>query len=76
VGGLAGRRLGGRNRAALAMALAGLVFALGPGHNVPLLAGTPGVGKGALLLIAITSVSTLVLVEGHACLSRREAARP
>ena len=70
VGGIAGRRLGGTNRAAVAMALAGLAFALGPGHNIPLLAGTPGAGKGFLLLVAITAVATLVLVESHARLRR------
>jgi hypothetical protein len=76
VGSLVGRRLGSTSRAVLAMGLAGFVFALGPGHNIPLLAGTSGVGKGTLLLVAITAVSTLVLVESHAWLSRRAAARP
>jgi hypothetical protein len=68
-GGLAGWWLGRTRRAAAAMALAGLAFALGPGHNIPLLAGTPGVGKGAVLLLATATVSTLVLVEGQARLA-------
>jgi hypothetical protein len=73
VGGLAGRRLGGTRRAGVAMALAGFVFALGPGHNVPLLGGTPGAAKGAILLAAIATVSTVVLVESEAWLAGRGA---
>ena len=42
VGGLVGGWLGRTRRAALATAVAGLVFALGPGHNIPFLGGTPG----------------------------------
>jgi hypothetical protein len=75
VGGLAGWWLARTRRAALAMALAGFVFALGPGHNIPLLAGTPGVGKGAALLVAVATVSTLVLVETQARLAVRRRPR-
>jgi hypothetical protein len=74
VGGLAGRHLGKTRRAAIATALAGFVFALGPGHNIPLLAGTPGAGKGAILLIAVIAVSTIVLVESESWLARGRAA--
>jgi hypothetical protein len=63
VGGLAGWFIGHSQRAALATALAGLVFALGPGHNIPFLGSTPAVGKGLMLLLAITVASALVLVE-------------
>ena len=66
VGGLAGWLLGHTLRAAMATALAGLVFALGPGHNIPFLWSTPAVGKGLVLLLAITLVSALVLVETSA----------
>jgi hypothetical protein len=45
VGGLIGRWLGHTRRPALATGVAGFVFALGPGHNIPLIGGTPGVGK-------------------------------
>src|SRR5574341_531908 len=41
VGGLTGWWLGHTGRAALATALAGFIFALGPGHNIPLLGNTP-----------------------------------
>ena len=71
VGGLAGWWLGHTGRAAFATALAGFVFALGPGHNVPLLGNTPAVGKGVVLLIIIIFVSAIVLVESQAWLARR-----
>lgn len=71
VGGLAGWWLGHTQRAAFATALAGFVFALGPGHNIPLLGNTPAVGKGVVLLIIIIFVSAIVLVESQAWLARR-----
>ena len=70
-GGLAGWWLGHTPRAAGATALAGLVFALGPGHNIPLLGSTPAVWKGLALLLAICLASALVLVESSAWLLRR-----
>lgn len=70
VGALAGWWLGHSERAIIATALAGLVFALGPGHNIPLLGGTPAVGKGLVLLVAITLVSAVVLVETSAWLAQ------
>jgi hypothetical protein len=71
VGGLAGWWLGHTPRAAAATALAGLVFALGPGHNIPFLGNTPAAGKGVALLAAIILVSAVVLVESQAWLARR-----
>ena len=71
VGGLAGWWLGHNWRAALATALAGLIFAIGPGHNIPLLGNTPAVGKGIILLIVIIFVSAIVLVESQAWLARQ-----
>ena len=71
-GALAGWLIGRSGRAALATAVAGLVFALGPGHNIPLIGGTPGVGKEMVLMATIIAVSTLVLVEGNAWLLRLE----
>jgi len=70
VGGLAGWWLGRTPRAALAMALAGLIFAIGPGHNIPLLGNTPVVGKGIILLVVIIIVSAIVLVESQVWLAR------
>ena len=71
VGGLAGWWLGHTGRAALATALAGFVFALGPGHNIPLLGNTPAVGKGIILLVIIIFISAVVLVESQAWLARQ-----
>jgi hypothetical protein len=72
VGGLAGWWLGRTRRAALATAVAGFVFALGPGHNIPLIGGTPGVGKELAIMTVVIGISALVLVEGHAWLAARE----
>ena len=71
VGGLAGWWLGGTSRAAVALALAGFVFALGPGHNLPFLGNTPAAGKGLALLAAIIAISAVVLVEAEAWLAAR-----
>jgi hypothetical protein len=70
VGGLIGWWLGRSPQAAFATAVAGFVFALGPGHNIPLLGNTPVVIKGIMLLAAIVAVSSLVLVEGEAWLAQ------
>ena len=74
VGGAAGWWLGRTPRAALATALAGFIFALGPGHNIPLLGGTPAVGKGLALLAIIIVAAAVVLVEGQAWLAGRGSA--
>ena len=57
------------------LALAPFVFAIGPGHNIPLLGGTPVVGKEIVMLGAVVGISSVVVVEGHAWAMRR-AARP
>jgi hypothetical protein len=72
VGGLAGRWLGRTRRAAVATAVAGFIFALGPGHNIPFIGGTSGLGKELALMAAVIVVSALVLVEGHAWLVVQE----
>jgi len=72
VGALTGWLLGRTWRGAVAMATAGLVFALGPGHNIPFLGNTPGVGKELALLGAIALTSSVVLVEASARLARRQ----
>lgn len=51
--------------------VAGLVYALGPGHNIPFLAGTPATAKGLLLLPVITVVAAIVLVKATARLKTR-----
>lgn len=69
-GALAGWLIGGSTRAALVTGLAALIFALGPGHNIPLIGGTAGVAKELAIMTAIILVSALVLVESHALLAR------
>jgi hypothetical protein len=71
IGGLAGWLIGRTKRAVLATALAGFVFALGPGHNVPFLGNQPATGKGIILLVAIVLAASIVLVEGHAAMIYR-----
>ncbi len=70
VGALIGWLLVRTPQAALAMAIASLVFAIGPGHNIPFLGNTPVVGKGIVLLVAIIATSAIVLVESNAFLAR------
>jgi hypothetical protein len=58
-------------RTAARLAAAGLFLALGPGHNIPMLGGTPAVGKEFVILATVVGVASLVLVEGNARLVRR-----
>lgn len=66
MGALVGWFIGRTNQAALATAVAGFIFALGPGHNIPLIGGTPGVPKEVAIMMAVIVVAALVLVEGQA----------
>lgn len=50
-------------RGAVSTGVAGLVYALGPGHNIPSLGNTLATPKELVLLLAITSVAAIVLVE-------------
>jgi hypothetical protein len=68
-GALSGWLIGRTPRAALAAALAGFVFALGPGHNIPFLGNTPATGKGILLLLAVILSASAALVEAQAALA-------
>ncbi|MFQ5942449.1 MAG: hypothetical protein ACE5JF_02740 [Anaerolineales bacterium] len=63
IGALLGWLFGRTREASVATALAGLVFALGPGPNIPLLGGTPGTMKGLAILLLVIVVSAVVLVE-------------
>ena len=71
VGAAAGWLLGRSPQALIFTSLAGVVFSLGPGHNIPLLGGTPAAGKGIILLLAIILASAVILVETSAWLSNR-----
>ncbi len=71
IGGLAGWLIGRTKRAALKTALAGFMFALGPGHNIPFLGNQPSTGKGIILLISIVLAASIVMIEGHAALHNK-----
>jgi len=73
VGAIAGWLLGHSPRAALSMSLAGVAFAVGPGHNIPLLGNTQSAVKGLVLLAAIIAASSVVLVQAVNLLSRRSS---
>lgn len=63
MGALVGLWIGGSREAAARTALAGLVFALGPGHNIPLISGVWGpVFKSWALLVLMIVISTITLV--------------
>ena len=68
MGGITGWLIRRTSKAVLATALAGFIFALGPGHNIPFLGNTPGTLKGVAILFAIVMVSAMVLVETRACI--------
>lgn|GEM_PF-1145440 len=70
VGGLAGWLIGRTSRAVLATALAGLIFALGPGHNIPFLGNSHGTWKGIAVLLGVVLCAAVVLVEMSAMMSR------
>ena len=57
-------------RVAGSMAIAAVALSLGPGHNIPLLGGTPAVAKELVVLGAVTSVAAVVLVAVHGSLTR------
>jgi hypothetical protein len=61
------------SRAAGTTALAGFFLALGPGHNIPLLGGTPAAGKELATLGVVTLVASVVLVACHARLRQYAA---
>ena len=69
VGGVAGWLIGRSGQAAMATAVAGFIYALGPGHNIPLVGGTPGVAKELVIMTAVVVVSALVMVEVQAWLA-------
>lgn len=62
-GGMVGWVVGRTRAAAMTTAVAGFVLALGPGHNIPLIGGTPGVATEVGLLTAAVVVAAVTLVE-------------
>jgi len=69
VGAIVGALIGRHLRAVGATTLAAIALAIGPGHNIPLLGGTPAVGKELSILGAVVVAAAVVLVEGEARLS-------
>lgn len=69
-GALVGAQVGRSRRAAVLTALAALGIALGPGHNVPLLGGTPATPKQLAILALVLGVAAVVQVEAAEWLSR------
>jgi hypothetical protein len=72
VGAIEGWLLGRSINATIATALAGLAYAIGPGHNIPLLGNTSSAGKGLILLFIVTIVSAFVLVEASQWLMTKQ----
>ena len=68
-GAIAGGLIGRRRRAVGTTTLAAIVLAIGPGHNIPLLGGTPAVGKELAILGAVVVAASVVLVEAEARLT-------
>ena len=71
-GALIGWLIGRTWRSAGATALAGLIFALGPGHNIPFIGSTPGVPKEVAIMTAVILVSSIVLVGSHSLLAHTQ----
>jgi hypothetical protein len=71
IGAALGWLLGRSWQASLATALAGLAYALGPGHNIPFLGGSPVAAKGLALLFVPALVAAVALVEIHFFLTHR-----
>jgi hypothetical protein len=66
----------GRTHRAVARTAAAAAVALGPGHNIPLLGGTPALGKELVILLIVGAVASLVLVEVDAGLRRAAVSCP
>lgn len=69
MGAIVGALIGRRRRAVDATTLAAIVLAIGLGHNISLLGGTPAFGKELAILGAVVVVASVVLVEAEARLS-------
>jgi hypothetical protein len=76
VGALLGWLVGRTRRVMARTAAAAAALALGPGHNIPLLGGTPAVVKELVILLLVGIVASTVLVVAEALLRRATASRP
>lgn len=71
MGAIVGWVLAGTGRAARMTALAAVVLAIGPGHNIPLLGGTGALGTELSILAGVAAVASVVLVESDAWQAHR-----
>lgn len=69
-GAVVGALLGRSPTAALATGLAGLAFAAGPGHNVPMFGSNPAAFKGIALLVIISVALAIAFVQINTLLRR------
>lgn len=76
VGAAVGLLVGRSRRAAGMMAVAGLALAIGPGHNIPMLAATPAVRTELIILGVVMAVASIALVEVQSRLVRRALGLP
>lgn len=65
MGAVIGWLIGRTRRATAATAVAALAFALGPGHNIPLIGGTPGIAMEASIMIPVIVLTAAILVLVH-----------
>jgi hypothetical protein len=72
-GALIGWCIGRSRRAAVTTMAAAACVAIGPGHNIPLLGGSPAVSTELALLVAMLGVGSIVLVEADARLGPTRA---
>ena len=65
MGGMIGWVIGRTRRSATAMAVAAFVFALGPGHNIPLIGGTRGISMELRIMLPVIGLTAATLVVVH-----------
>lgn len=75
-GAIIGAGIGRSRRAAGTTMLAAVALAVGPGHNIPLIGGTPAVGVELAILAIVVPVAAVVLVEAEERLARRHPDAP
>jgi hypothetical protein len=70
-GALAGYALRRTRAAALSTAVAGVAWALGPGHNIPMFGTNPAAFKGHAIVLLVAFVACVTLVETAALVEKR-----
>jgi hypothetical protein len=70
-GALAGYTLRRTRGAALSTAVAGIAWAFGPGHNIPMFGTNPAAFKGHAIVLLVALVACITLVETAALAEKR-----